>query len=144
MKKLRLLAASLFLTISFISFAPNLQAEDIFQQSCDSEGSTSPQAKSTTCQQVDEQTASGVNPVSGPEGIIQDATNIFAIVAGVAGLIMLFYGGFVFATAGGARAGDNSARAREARTVVVSAITGMIIVALAWTIITYINTRIIH
>ncbi len=140
LQKLKILSVSALLVIVLLAVPMKTHAaDDLFNQAC----KTAP--TSTACQQVDTQKKSGNNnPVSGTRGILQDATNIFAMVAGTAGLLMLVYSGFVYVTAGGARAGDNATRAREARTTMVSAVTGIIIVALAWTIISYINSNIIH
>lgn len=135
-------AVFMFALLPLIFVSPAAAAFNLFGQACDPNNSDS---NNPACQQAAGQSGSNAdNPISGPHGIIQEAANIFALVAVVAALILIVYSGFVFVTAGGTRAGDNSSRARNARSTLTSAITGLIIVALAWTIVTYINTRIIH
>ncbi|OGL37905.1 hypothetical protein A3E49_01350 [Candidatus Saccharibacteria bacterium RIFCSPHIGHO2_12_FULL_49_19] len=102
---------------------------------------------SPTCRQKEEQRTSGTNPIAGPDGIIQTAANLIALVAGIIAVITIIISGFIFVTAGGAiggqRAGDNPTRAREARTVLTGAIIGLVVVALAWSIVSFVNDRIL-
>ncbi len=137
--KIVLIGLCLMLLLSLFVFVPKTSAENLFEDAC----KTGAAKNSPVCKQVQEQKTSGQNPISGPHGIIQQAANIFALVAAVGGTILIVYGGFVFATAGGSRAGDNATRARQARTIIVSALTGMVIVAFAWLIVTFVNTRVI-
>lgn len=141
MNKIKFLIITVFMLLPFFSFAPKVWAEDIFQQAC----STGNSADSPTCQQAAEQNnPNAENPVSGPKGTIQAAANVFALVTVLAGLILIAYSAFMFASAGGQRAGESSTRARQARTTLVSALGGIIVVSLAWIIVTLINTRINH
>ncbi|KKU20152.1 MAG: hypothetical protein UX30_C0003G0027 [Candidatus Saccharibacteria bacterium GW2011_GWA2_46_10] len=139
-KLLSLIILSLF---AFFIFAPKTSAEDLFEDAC----KTGAAQSSPACQQVQEQKASGQNPIAGPDGILQQVANVFALVAAVGGTILIVYGGYVFVTAGGSiggqRATDSPTRARQARSIITSALTGMVIVAFAWLIVTFINTRII-
>jgi hypothetical protein len=100
-------------------------------------------SENPTCDDSKKENGTGKNTISGPHGVIQEATTVFAIITIIGGVIISVYSGIVFVTAGGARAGDNSSRARNARTTFVSAMTGIVIAALAWTIITYVNTHIV-
>ncbi len=82
------------------------------------------------------------NPVAGPSGILQTVTNIMALLTGIVAVIMIIVSGMQFITAGGnfagQRAGDNPSKARKARANLVSASVGAAIVALSWTIVTFI------
>lgn len=82
------------------------------------------------------------NPVAGPNGILQTVTNIMALLTGIIAVIMIIISGMQFITAGGnfagQRAGDNPSKARKARANLVSASVGLAIVALSWTIVTFI------
>ena len=99
-------------------------------------------SSSPACQQDATQNKSKSNPIAGPNGVLQKAANLIAELTGVVGVIMIIAGGITFATAGGApggqRAGDNPNRAKKARTMIFAALTGMVVVALAWTIVTFV------
>lgn len=115
---------------------------DPFEDVCTGSAASSP-----TCQQKKAQEAAGTNPVAGPGGIISDAANIIALVGGIAAVIIIIISGFVFVTAGGAiggqRAGDSPTRAKNARTVLVGAVIGLVVIALGWSITTFIINTVI-
>lgn len=145
-KQLVLFGLCLLTIISLFMFAPKTNAQaNLFEQACDPRNLAA--QNSPACQQVEEQKTSDQNPIAGPKGILQQVANVFALVAAVGGTILIVYGGYVFVTAGGSiggqRATDSPTRARQARTIITSALTGMIIVAFAWLIVTFVNTRII-
>lgn len=98
---------------------------------------------SPTCQQVKAQNSSGKDPAL---HIIQAATNIIAAVAGVAAVIIVVVSGIMFVTAGGAtpgqRAGDPN-RIKSARSALTGALIGLVIIALAWTIVTFVTNKFI-
>lgn len=101
---------------------------------------------SPACVQAKAQAASGSNPIAGPHGIIQKATNLLAELTGVVGIIMLVVAGFIYTTAGGAlggQGGDNPNKAKKARTMILVTLSGMIVVALAWSIVTFVVQRFI-
>lgn len=139
MSKFKYLALAFLTVLSLFVFSPKTSAVDLFDRACKTgDAKTSP-----ACRQKEEQKKSGQNPVAGPNGIIQDAANVFALVTAVGGTIIILYGALVFTTAGGVRSGDNSNRARQGRTMITSALTGMVIVAFAWLIVTFVNTKVI-
>jgi len=136
---------------------------DPFEDVCTGSAASSP-----TCQQKKAQEAAGTNPVAGPGGIISDAANIIALVGGIAAVIIIIISGFVFVTAGvgvndgsggstprvpvqdvvadedgGQRAGDSPTRAKNARTVLVGAVIGLVVIALGWSITTFIINTVI-
>ena len=115
---------------------------DPFEDVCTGSAASSP-----TCQQKKAQEAAGTNPVAGPGGIISDAANIIALVGGIDAVIIIIISGFVFVTAGGAiggqRAGDSPTRAKNARTVLVGAVIGLVVIALGWSITTFIINTVI-
>jgi len=96
------------------------------------------------CQQNTTQQGSTTNPALDK---IHTAADIIAIVAGIAAVIIIIYSGFVFATAGGApggqRAGDNPARAKQARATLTNALVGLVVITLAWTIVTFVSDKVI-
>jgi hypothetical protein len=101
-------------------------------------------ASSPACQQNSAQQASGANPLVDR---IHTAANLIAIVAGIAAVIIIIYSGFVFATAGGSiggqRAGDSN-RSKQARAALTGALAGLVIIALAWSIVTFVTDKVIQ
>jgi len=93
-------------------------------------------ANSPTCQQA--KTQGTTNPVSGPSGIINKAANIIALVTSIGAVIMILIGGFFYVTAGG-----NAENAAKAKARIISAVIGLVVVALAWTIVRLVTDRII-
>ena len=81
--------------------------------------------------------ASSSDPLTGSNGIIVKATNILAIVAGIAAVIIIIIAGIHFITSNG----DPSATG-SARSTIIMAIVGLIIIVLAKSIITFIVSRI--
>lgn len=83
------------------------------------------------------------NPVN---HTIKVATDIVALLTGAAAVIAIIISGFMFVTAGGGVTGQRSSdpnRLKTARASLTAAITGLVIVALAWTIITFLTDRLI-
>jgi len=69
--------------------------------------------------------------------IIRIAANIVAFLTGIAAVIMIVLSGFVFVTSGG-----NPERTSNARRRLIYSLVGLIVVALSWTIITFLLNRI--
>lgn len=84
------------------------------------------------------------NPVNDK---IKVAADIVALAAGAAAVILIIVSGFKFITAGGAspgqRSGDPNA-IKSARATLTAAIIGLVIIALAWTIVTFVTDRFIQ
>lgn len=79
-------------------------------------------------------------PDYGPGSWAQIGTNILnllARIAGIALIIMLLVGGVMYITSAG-----NEEQAKKAQTVIINAIIGIVIVALAWGIITFIAEKV--
>jgi hypothetical protein len=92
------------------------------------------------CHQNSAQIKSGTNPTI---NIIQTAANIIAIVAGIGAVIMIIISGIMFATAGGATPGQRSGdpnKIKSAQATLFNALIGLVIIALAWTIVTVVTT----
>jgi lysylphosphatidylglycerol synthetase-like protein (DUF2156 family) len=85
------------------------------------------------------------NPVT---DTIKKVANIVVIIAGIAAVITIIISGFMFVTAGGSiagqRAGDNPAKAAKARSALSASLVGLVVVALAWTIVTFVTDKFIH
>jgi len=88
------------------------------------------------------------NPIAGPTGVLQTVTNVMALLTGIVAVIMIIVSGITFITAGGApggqRAGDNPSKAKKARAQLMAAVIGLVIVAMGWTIITFVVQKIIQ
>lgn len=82
--------------------------------------------KSTACIEAKAQQGNE-NPVA---NLIGDAANIIALVAGFVAVLMIIIAGFQFVTSGG-----NAEQTTKARGRIFGAIIGLVVIALAWTII---------
>ncbi len=70
-------------------------------------------------------------------GYVATFINVALLVAGVVAVVYLIYGGLLYITAGG-----DAEKATKGRTAIVNAIIGIIIIALAFLIVLYINNNI--
>jgi hypothetical protein len=136
--KLLLLAALSLLALSLLGLPAAAQFNPVGSACQDPIAKTSP-----TCQQNQTQNGKKTNPAI---DIIRTATNIIAVIAGVGAVVVVIISGFMFVTAGGAtpgqRAGDPN-RVKSARAALVGAIIGLIVIALAWTAVTFVTKALI-
>ena len=147
--KLKVLMAILIIAPIFAMMAGTASAAyNPLDNACKSNGVGDPSdpANSPLCKDAAAQGAT--NPVSGPKGVISKAANIIALVAGVGAIIMILIGSFEFVTAGGtgfksATAGAAPTKAAKARARISSALIGLVVVALAWTIVRLITDRVL-
>lgn len=117
-------AVILFLGIGLVSIAPAAYA--------------SADTKSEICE--------GVNVVSGGSGcndstgrlqnILGTAINLLSIFVGIAATIMVIVGGFKYVTSGG-----DTGKLKSARDTIIYAIIGLVIVALAQTLVKFVLNR---
>lgn len=70
-----------------------------------------------------------------PSGVIVTVLNWVLILAGAIAVIYLVYGGLLYITAGG-----DAEKATKGRTALINAIIGIIIIALAIVIVTWVNS----
>jgi len=133
-----LIRASLLLVATFLVFAlasPAAEAFDIFGGACS--GSA---ASSAPCQQANKQTGEiQNNPISGKHGALQRATTLLAIIGGLAAVIIIIIGGIMFVTSGG----RSDEGAKNARTLITNGVVGLVIIALAWTLVSFIIQRVV-
>lgn len=147
--KIKILLATLMLIPIFAMTAASASADfNPLDNACKSNGASGANnpANSPLCKDAAAQ--GKTNPVSGRKGIINKAANIIALVAGIGAIIMILIGGFEFVTAGGTgfKSAAGSAaptKAAKARARVSSALIGLVVVALAWTIVRLITDRVI-
>jgi hypothetical protein len=132
--KMMLLFAGI-LVVAIFALGSASQAASPISEICDQA------PKSPTCQQTIAQTKKGTNPVV---DIIRTAVDILAVLAGVGAVIVIIISGFMFITAGGGVAGQRATdpnRLKTARAALTGAIIGLVIVALAWTIVTFVTNQ---
>lgn len=132
MNKIKLIFFTLLLTLFFIGAASvKTSAFDLFGGVCSGAGKNS-----TACQ---EKIKNGnENKISGPNGVIHTAANIMALVTGIAAVIMIIIGGFSYVTAGG-----NAEQVTTARRRIIFSLAGLVVVALAWAIVTFVTDKLI-
>ncbi|HEX5395337.1 MAG TPA: hypothetical protein VFW52_03250 [Candidatus Saccharimonadales bacterium] len=123
---LRLILVSYTVLFFVPAFTASVSAFDLFPDSCSGQAQNSP-----VCQQARQQ---GTNdPISGPGGIINKAANIIAVITGIAAVIVIIIGGLNFITSSG-----NAEKTALARRQILGALIAVVIVALAWTLTTFI------
>lgn len=137
--KLRLLIIGLFSLFAIGLFATSARAD-----SFNPLGSACKNAPSNpACQQNGQQNGSTTNPTV---DIIQTAANLIAVIGGISAVIIIIISGFMFVTAGGGVGGQRSSdpsRAKNARAALTGAVIGLVIIALAWTIITFVTDKLV-
>ena len=77
------------------------------------------------------------NPLAGPNGLIMRITNIVAMLAGIAAVIIIVLAGLRFVTAGG-----SSEDVAGARRTLIYAVVGLIIVILSRTLVAFVLGKI--
>lgn len=112
-------------------------------QACNTNSQTK---DSPLCKQAEAQGTK--DPIAGPNGVINKAANIIAVVTAIGAVIMILIGAFEFVTAGGtgfksAVAGAAPTRVAKARARIASGLIGLVVVALAWAIVRLITDRVI-
>lgn len=111
---------------TMLSFAPSVSAFNLFGDSCTGKAASSP-----ACQQAAQQGTT--DPIAGQGGIINKAANIIAVITGIVAVIMIILGGFTYVTSGG-----NAEKAAHGRRQILYAVIAVVVVALAWTLTSFI------
>lgn len=78
----------------------------------------------------------GQDPISGKNGVLKKATLIIASIAGIAAVIIVLIGGFQYITS----AGDPQ-KAASARSMILGAVVGLVIIAAAEGILTFVLSK---
>lgn len=76
------------------------------------------------------------NPLTGPNGLFRGVANIIALVAGITAVILIIIAGLKYITAGG-----DAAKVKSASGTLVGVVIGLIIIALAGSIISFVLGR---
>lgn len=113
------------LAIFFVMSPVSAYAVDVFDDVCDNPNT----AGSAACQ-------GDQDPITGSEGIISRVTNIIALVSGIIAVIIIIIGGFMYVTAG-----SDTGKTKAARDTIIYAAVGLVVIALAQSIIMFIINR---
>jgi hypothetical protein len=122
----------IFLVAAFVAlFTSNaVMAANPLETVCHGPVGNGKAAGSPTCQQNSKQSGT-VNPLV---NTIHEAANFIATVAGIVAVFMVVYGGLRYIISGNDPEGQ-----KHARSILEGAIIGLIIIALAWTIVTLVT-----
>ena len=136
----------IFLSLAITSLLIPLQVQaagsNILDPACGDK--TSPKYNSPPC--IEARNSGNTNPVAGPNGVLQKAANLIAMVAGIVAVIMIVLGGISYATGGGTPAGQRSGdpnAAKNARARIINATIGLVVIFLAWEIVSYVIQHVI-
>lgn len=133
--KLKIILAILLSAGSLISLSPQAVlavSSNPLDQACDKIGSQT----SAACNQASTQNKK--DPIAGPDGLINKAANIIALVAGIGAIIMILLGAFFYVTSAG-----NAENAAKAKARILNAFIGLIVVALAWALVRVITDQVL-
>lgn len=125
---MRRVLISIFVAFAAVFFVTaNVRAQDPFGGICDGQ-----RTQSSVCKA--EGTTS--NPLFGPTGVITRVVQILVIIAGVASVIMIMFGGFKYITSSG-----DSAKIGSAKDTILYAVIGLVVTILAQTIVSFVLMR---
>lgn len=96
------------------------------------QGNTAAQGTAACDKSVD-----GKDPITGSNGILHKITVFVAMIAGIAAVIMMFVGGIQFVTSGG-----DAKQAADARGTIISGLIGLLVVAAAGGILTFVISKV--
>lgn len=99
-------------------------AFDVFGGACGTNGGSSSAVCSNT---------STSNPLTGSNGLLLKIAEIFAVLAGITAIIVIIVSGFTLIASGG-----DAAKAKSARSAIIGAVIGLVIIALAATIVSFV------
>ncbi len=130
-KMLGLLAGVVLLFGLFLAISPIKvdAALDPFSDVCSGGGTAQ---DSSVCN-----TDGTTNPVSGSDGIISKAINIFSFLTGAASVIMIVVGGVKYMTAGG-----ESSKVTSAKSTITYALIGVVLFLLSRAILTFVINKV--
>ncbi len=91
---------------------------------------------SAICKEDAQQYGSNKNPIN---NVLQTVSNIMALLTGLVAVGMIIGSGLVMTTSGG-----NPERVKKARAILQASIIGLIVVALAWSFVTFVVQNLIQ
>lgn len=129
-KKLLLLPI-LTLLIASANIVP-AYAEEVFQQAC-----TGANASSTLCTEAGKGHTLQDNGLFGTNGILNRAANFLLVIVGIVGVFMVIIGGVQYALSGG-----DPQKINKAKDMIIYAIVGLIVAAVAKGVIAFVINRV--
>ena len=124
----RLLAGFIVVAVAIFSFAFIVPAAKV--QAVDLIGSEVCKGRANTQSSVCKEGGQNENPIFGPNGVLTYAIGLMSIVVGIAAVIMILLAGLKFITSG-----SNPQDVTKAREMILYAIVGLIIAALAQVVV---------
>lgn len=122
----------IFLALFLVWPATSTLAFNLFGNSCTGKG-----ADSAVCKDA---ANTGVNdPIAGDTGIVQTAANLVAVITGITAVVMIIISGLRLVTSGG-----ETEKVSKAKSMLIGSVIGLVIVALAWVLISFIISRFVY
>ncbi|HUC89961.1 MAG TPA: hypothetical protein VMR45_04120 [Patescibacteria group bacterium] len=122
-------SVSLFTFVALLVPAASVFATDPFS-GIDCSGAA---ASSAVCSDK----AKTSDPITGPNGAIRKISLLIARITGIAAVIMIVVGGFMYVTSSG-----DASKANDARRVIIYALVGLVVIVLAQSIILFVLNKI--
>jgi hypothetical protein len=138
--KFKYFTVAIVMVFSFVSFmavaSDTVQAANVLKRVCDNASNKNPGKNPSVCADNAPAPGAGGDPLIGPNGIIASIINIISLIVGIVAVIMIILGGFRFVTSG-----SNPQEVSKAREIIIYAIVGLIVVALAQTMVRFVLQR---
>ena len=131
-----LVASALTLAMLSVTSSPMAAAFDIFTGNSGNNPGVDCSQPGVSQSAVCSQDNVTKNPLTGNGGFLSGITNIVAIVAGIAAVILLIVGGIRYITSGG-----DPEKVSSAKRTVTYALVGLVVIVVAQTLITYVVKR---
>lgn len=128
MKRLKLFLATLGVILALTPAVGVFADTNVFNEAC----KHSSTRNSAACEGN-----SGNNPLIGPDGTITKVTAFISYLTGIAVIIMLIIGGFMYVSSGG-----DAGKVASARETILYAVIGLVIVLFAQALIIFVLNRI--
>jgi hypothetical protein len=114
----------------------SLLSPDLVSAQTDVFGGACEQApNSVACEEAKK---NATDPVSGRGGVLQTTVNVLALISAISAVIIIVISGIAFATSGG-----NPDRAKTARGMIIYSLVGLVVIALAWTLISFVIGKVL-
>lgn len=131
----QLLLMTILLTPVFAGAGASADPFDPFANTCiDSSGNA---IDSTVCKEKDAQQTAGENPLTGDEGTITAVANLIAFFTAIVAVIIIIVAGITMVLSSG-----DSAKIKSSRDAIIYAAIGLVVIALARTIVVFVINRV--
>lgn len=134
LRKMRIAAASLFVVTGFVALGLGGLGQTVFAATDEAKKEACLAITDNPADCADAGKAEGTDTVN---GVITTIIDIFSVVVGVVAVIMIIVAGFKYITSGG-----DSSKVSSAKTTLIYALVGLVIVALAQFIANFVLTNV--